>query len=161
MIEKENQLKISYLTWFRLNNKLRKIGMNVSESGAFLLGKIGDDKISEFICYTDLDPNTSNAGYIHFRSEYYVRLWDYCEYNKLSVLADVHTHPGFNTNQSESDKMHPMIIRKNHIALIIPNFAINKFPSLKGVGIYEYRGNFKWQKYNPDSQKVILTWFYL
>jgi proteasome lid subunit RPN8/RPN11 len=152
-------LTIPILLWIRLNNNLRKQGNGERESGAFLLGSLTESKVINFICYIELDKNSLDDRSIHFRSQYYTKLWDICNQRKLQVLADVHTHPSSNTNQSLIDKTHPMIIQNEHIALIIPHYAKKKFPSLKGVGIYEYKGDLVWEKYSSESNRVVLTIF--
>ena len=52
-------------------------------------------------------------------------LWDICKRRGLTVVADVHVHPG-GAGQSDSDRDHPMISRAGHIALILPDFAARR-----------------------------------
>ena len=153
----KEQLKIPITIWLKLNKAVRKHGANKRESGAFLLGKINSSKVSHFILYHELDPYSSDNGYIHFRSECYIKLWEICRTQHLTVIADVHTHPGQNTNQSEYHRMHPMIFRKKHIAMIIPHFARRIISTLSGVGVFEYLGDFQWKKYSSNSQRVKLA----
>ena len=150
------QIKIPFLLWFRLHIQLRKHGKNIRESGAFLLGNGVSGRVLDFVCYHELDPHSSDSGGIHFRSNNYIKLWELCRQKKVNVIADVHTHPGNNTNQSEYDRKHPMLLQKNHVAIILPNFAKNKIPQLKGIGIYEYQGDFIWKKYPIGSNKIVL-----
>ena len=154
---KTHNIKIPILLWQRLIRQLYKRGHKERESGAFLLGKRVDNKIRRFVCYDDLDPSSLEKGYINFSGEGYVPLWDYCNANNLSVLADVHTHPGGWTGQSDLDKSHPMIAQIGHIALILPKFATNKFQLLKGIGIHEYLGENKWQTWPYHSRKIRLV----
>ena len=154
-ITKMVKRRISYYLWFKLIKQLRKKGANRRESGAFLLGTVGQYKISEFICYDELDPNCLSNGMIEFDGSGYVPLWKYCEDNKLTVLADVHTHPNKWTGQSLLDQKYPMIKQRGHIALIVPEFAIHIFQFLNGVGIYEYLGNSEWK---TSTQGIKLTW---
>ena len=44
------------------------------------------------------------------------RLWDLCKRRSLTVVADVHTHPG-DSQQSRSDQAHPMVTRVGHIRI--------------------------------------------
>lgn len=140
-----HNLKISRFKWFFLVKELRRRGNNERESGAFLLGKVDNVIISDILYYDDLDPKSLDEGYIRFRGEGYVKLWEYCREKGLMVLADVHTHPGIWTGQSELDRTHPMIAQKGHIALIVPNYAKKLFQFLKGVGIFKYLGSHKWE----------------
>jgi len=152
-----SQIKISALTWYRLMRALRIRGNGVRESGAFLLGRQGTSKITDFICYDALDPHCLDTGIIQFDGSGYVPLWEHCERQSLQVLADTHTHPGSWTGQSELDQTNPMIVTKGHIALIIPTYAQNRMQGLKGVGIYEYLGAHKWRMWDPKDHAVTIT----
>ena len=66
----------------------------------------------------------------------------------MSVVADVHVHPG-GVGQSASDRNYPMISRAGHIAFILPDFA--RPPVRHGVvGIYRYLGDKRWHAV-PDA----------
>jgi len=149
--------KISYYLWLQLLYKLKVRGEGIKESGAFLLGAPEQNTVTEFICYDDLDPNCLSNGIIEFDGAGYVPLWDYCQKNKLTVLADIHTHPGTWTGQSVADQEHPMIKQKGHIALIVPNYAAKPLQLLKGVGVYEYKGNNCWDTLLTESG-LKLSW---
>jgi hypothetical protein len=45
--------------------------------------------------------------------------------------------------QSDSDRAHPMIATRGHIALILPTFAIPA-PCRAEIGIYRYQGSRTW-----------------
>lgn len=153
----EKRLKIPISMWLRLNKTLRGASAGKRESGAFLLGKADTSKVSFYIPYHLFDPISLEEGYIHFKGEGYINLWEICRRKQLTVIGDVHTHPGSNTNQSQLDRMHPMIFQKSHMALIIPNYAKRKLPTLQGIGIFEYQGDFIWKKYDTHSQRIKLT----
>jgi len=140
--------------WEKLIYELRKRGDGQRESGAFLLGKVDENRISGFVCYDDLDPHCLDHGIITFDGSGYVPLWQMCKEKGLTVLADVHTHPGEWVGQSRSDSNHPMIAQSGHIALILPEYAQAKNLRLKDAGIYEYRGNKKWKTINPKGGRV-------
>ena len=84
--------------------------------------KDGRARIVDFILYDDLDPHALDTGIVRFDGRYFGALWDICKRRGLSVVADVHVHPG-GSGQSASDREHPMISRAGHIALILPDFA--------------------------------------
>ncbi|MEP0986020.1 Mov34/MPN/PAD-1 family protein [Ekhidna sp.] len=126
--------------------ELKRLGNNTRESGAFLVGKKGSRKISSYLPYTMFDPNCLDSGIVRFSSNGQVRLSKYCREHNLTVLADVHTHPGSSTQQSYADKTHPMVNRKGHIAYIIPFYAKGMWPLFSGVSFYEYQGDFEWTK---------------
>lgn len=128
--------------------ELRRRGGGRRESGAFLLGtnEGGIRKIDRFIYYDDLDPHCLDQGYIVFDGAAYSPLWEICREAGLSVVADVHTHPGA-PFQSESDRRNPMVAVTGHVALIVPQFAKRVVESTE-LGIYEYKGEHRWQDHS-------------
>ena len=152
-----HELSCSWFFWQNLTAKLRERGRSASrESGAFLLGfrSQGRARIVEFILYDDLDPQALDTGIVHFDGRYFGALWDICKRRGLSVIADVHVHPG-GSGQSGSDQAHPMISRAGHIALILPNFARAPIePS--AIGIYRYLGNKRWHSVTPIARRTFL-----
>ncbi len=150
------ELKVSWMLWLRLLSELKRRGRGRRESGAFLLGKIGSRKVSEFICYDDLDPHALDTGIIDFDGAGYGPLWEKCQQKKLQVLADVHTHPSSWTGQSGSDRSYPMISQGGHLALIVPHYATRKCQTLKGVGIHEYLGDGQWRSGKKAVVKLTL-----
>jgi hypothetical protein len=153
----KTDLRISLLIWRKLMTQLKRRGNGDRESGAFLLGTVGGCKIKHFIPYDDLDPTALDTGIISFQGIGFVPLWNYCRRHKMQVLADVHTHGGKWTGQSETDRTNPMIETPGHIALIVPNFARGNRASLRGVGVYEYLGDHDWRTWSPKSGRVKLT----
>ena len=145
-----HELSCSWFLWRRLLSGLRKRGYNRSrESGAFLLGyrRNGRARIVDFILYDDLDPHCLETGIVHFNGCYFSDLWALCKARGLSVVADIHVHPG-GAGQSESDRMHPMISRAGHIALILPHFAATPLWR-SDIGIYRYQGSKEWWTVPP------------
>jgi hypothetical protein len=152
-----HELSCSWLLWQRLLAGLRARGRNASrESGAFLLGTRdgGRARIVDFVLYDDLDPHALDSGIVRFDGRHFGALWDLCKRRGLSVVADVHVHPG-GSYQSQSDRAHPMISRAGHIALILPDFA--KPPVRVGViGISRYLGNKNWQAIASSERRAFL-----
>lgn len=138
--------------------QLQKRGTGRHESGAFLLVETrAPRRVSRFICYDDLDETALDSGIVMFHASGFVRLWNICEKEKLRVVADIHTHPGGWTGQSESDRTHPMIAQVGHIALILPHFAQRTRRSLTGAGVYEYLGNHQWKTCAVKTAPVRIT----
>lgn len=152
-----DELRIPRIKWLQLLYELKCKGAGYRESGAFLLGKLGDRKVCHYICYDELDENAFSSGCIVLRKIAWIRLWDYCAKNKMHVLADVHTHPSQWTSQSHSDKHNPMVSQSGHIALIVPNYAKHWWRGLRGVGIHEYISNNSWNIWAEKSGKVKLV----
>jgi len=152
-----SKIKIPILLWLRLLKELKHRSMGKRESGAFLLGKVGAAKISCFICYDDLDPSALDTGIIAFHGTGFVPLWNFCERKNMRVLADIHTHPGCWTGQSEADRTNPMISQPGHIAMIVPHFAQRKLVTLDSVGVFRYLGNHRWTTQSPGLEIVKIT----
>jgi proteasome lid subunit RPN8/RPN11 len=87
-----------------------------------------------------------------FRAGAAEKRWhDICRARGLTVVADIHTHPG-GAWQSGSDRAHPIIARAGHLALIVPNFAA---PPVKrdALCIYRYGGGGQWQTVPPAQRR--------
>lgn len=152
---KPSKLTISIWLWMRLIRQLRRRGHGQRESGAFLLGRIGQGRITRFVCYDDLDPQALDTGIIMFHGHGFVPLWEICRRENMRVFADVHTHGDEWTGQSKADRTHPMVGQKGHVSLIVPHYATRNLVGFDGVGIYEYAGNHRWIA-RPDG-KLQLT----
>lgn len=148
---KTSSIQVPILLWRRLLRDLRHRGAGRGESGAFLFGVDGKQprRATTYVCYDDFDPNAYQRGAIAFHAEGYAALWSYCKDHKLEILADVHSHPGPDVRQSDIDQRHPMLPMTGHTGMIVPNYGSTSWWSLRGVGIYEYLGNFKWTAHSP------------
>jgi hypothetical protein len=154
-----SSIKIPMLVWRRLLRDLRKRGGGLRESGAFLLAKRGDNRVSRVLYYDALDEGALETGIITLHAIGFVRLWSICQNDNLKVLVDIHTHPSAWTGQSESDRTHPMIAQAGHFALILPNYAKRNRRPLGGASVYEYLGDHKWKSWPPKSGPVQITIF--
>lgn len=153
LLAPRHELSCSWLTWRRLLQDLQDRGRGVRESGAFLVGLTDDGgrrRIVDYLLYDDLDPHALDTGIIHLDGSHFGKLWDLCAQRNLTVVADVHTHPG-GSGQSQSDRAHPIIARSGHIALIVPNFAAAPV-DLSAVGMYRYGGGGRWQTVPPRQR---------
>ena len=103
---------------------LRSRAGGYCESGAFLLGTIdgGVRKIRRFLYYDDIDPTCFANGIVEFDGAKFGMVWQICRESQLTVVADVHVHPG-GCGQSSTDRHNPMIPEPGHLALILPDFA--------------------------------------
>lgn len=147
-------ISISIGLWFTLISGLKRRCNGDRESGGFLLGKTGKRRVSKIVFYDQFDKTVSESGIIQFKGA--SLLFEYLAQEKLEVLADIHTHPTYDTRQSNSDKKHPMVRIKGHIAIIAPNYAQNLFIMPKQCSIYEYLGNFDWKKLNNSKSTIHL-----
>src|SRR5262249_37200888 len=112
LLAPRHELSCSWLLWRRLIRGLRERGRGESrESGAFLLGfrgETGPAHIVDFVLYDDLDPHSLDTGIVRLDGRCFGELWALCRRLKLTVIADIHVHPG-GSAQSPSDKAYPMI----------------------------------------------------
>jgi hypothetical protein len=145
LLAPRHELSCSWWRWRRLLAGLRARGRGVRESGAFLLGTHDAAvrrHIVDFVLYDDLDPHALDTGIVRLDGRHFGKLWDMCEAHGLTMVADVHTHPG-GAAQSGSDRAHPIIARAGHLALIVPNFAVAPVVR-EALGIYRYGGGGQW-----------------
>ncbi len=150
----QHELSCSWFLWRRLKAKLRERGRHCSrESGAFLLGRRdgGTAHVVDFVLYDDLDPHALDSGIVRFNGRYFSDLWAICKTRGLTVVADVHVHPG-GAGQSDSDRDHPMISRAGHIALIFPRFVAGA-QARRDIGVYRYLGGKRWASVPPSERR--------
>jgi hypothetical protein len=95
--------------------------------------------------------NVESAAAANSRPQW---LWDICKRRGLSVVADVHVHPG-GAGQSASDREHPMISRAGHVALILPDFARPPVRT-EAVGVYRYLGDKRWHIVPAHMRRAFL-----
>jgi proteasome lid subunit RPN8/RPN11 len=97
-----------------------------------------------------------DTGIVVFRAIGFGPLWQLCRELGLSVVADVHTHPGV-ARQSDADRRHPMIATAGHIAVIVPNYA-KSAAGPPALGLYEYEGEHEWRDYSGHQER---NYFYI
>ena len=152
-----HELSCSWILWRRLIASLRERGHGHSrESGAFLLGYRHGTRvrITDFILYDDLDPHALDTGIVRLDGRFFGALWDACRRRGLGVVADIHVHPG-RSDQSQSDREHPMMARAGHFALILPDFARAPI-RVEEIGIYRYLGGKRWHTVPPALRRDVL-----
>lgn len=143
----DHVLACSTNLWRSLFEALVARGLGRRESGAFLLGTHGRRRqIRRFVLYDDLDLHCLDSGIVRFDGAGYGPLWAMCRETGLSVVADVHTHPG-GPYQSGADRTSPMIAKAGHLAIIVPNFAMGS-TSAQDLGLYRYRGQHEWDNWS-------------
>ena len=140
----EHRLSCASSTWMFIISELERRGGHRHEAGAFLLGIEKDvrKEVKSVVFYDDLDPDAYASGVCILHGDSFSKLWAHCREVGLTVVADVHTHPGLGF-QSDSDRTNPMVARAGHIALIVPDFA--RWPiHPHRFGVYEYCGQHEW-----------------
>ncbi|WP_425410079.1 hypothetical protein [Hyphococcus sp.] len=127
------------------------------ESGAFLLGRNAPEGriVEDVVYYDDLDPNAYSSGVVVLHADSFSRLWKLCGERRQTVVADIHVHPR-GAGQSRADRNNPMIARKGHLAIIVPDFA-DPPVSLQRIGFYQYLGQHQWRSFSGEQIERYLT----
>lgn len=140
----EHRLNCPTYLWRHVLMELHRRSERRHESGAFLLGheRQGRREASAVVFYEELDLRAYESGVCVLKADAFSKLWALCRANQLTVVADLHTHPG-SAFQSNADRTNPMVAQPGHIAVIVPDFAAPPV-SYERLGIYEYRGGHEW-----------------
>jgi proteasome lid subunit RPN8/RPN11 len=157
----EYRINCSSRRWRWIVSELERRGGRQHEAGVFLLGfEHGKRReVTEAVFYDDLDPDAYASGVCVLQGDAFAKLWAMCRKKQLTVVADVHTHPGA-AFQSMSDKTNPMVARAGHVAIIVPNFAAGPLRAHQ-LGIYEYRGNHEWiDRTHPKTRRFFYSGFW-
>lgn len=148
--------------WRWVISELARRGEASHEAGVFLLGRErrpGRFEVADVVFYDDLDPGAYSSGVCILHGPAFAKLWALCREQKLTVVADVHTHPGA-AFQSDSDRTNPMVARSGHVAIIVPRFAV-RIPHPAELGVYEYCGNHRWiDRTHPKTRSFFYTGFW-
>lgn len=137
--------------WQAVLCELDRRGEGIHEAGAFLLGeeRRGRLEVRSAIFYDELDPRAYATGVCVLHADAFAKLWAVCRDRRLTVVADVHTHPG-RAWQSITDRANPMVARSGHLAIIVPNFARQPVSHTE-LGIYEYCGAHRWTDHGGNA----------
>ena len=80
------------------------------------------------------------------------QLFEMLRDKKLSIIADLHTHPGTWVGLSEVDMSHPLEYRIGIIMAVIPYYAAVPI-EIENIGVHEYCGNGRWRQLLPQEVK--------
>lgn len=151
LLRRDRGIRITPARWAGLIAELDRRGERRHEAGAFLLGEREGDlrTVTDIVFYDHLDPAAYSTGVCVLHAPAFATLWATCRACGLTVVGDIHTHPG-SAFQSEADRTNPMVAREGHIAIIVPNYATGS-PPRSSLGIFEYRGNHAWTNHSGRS----------
>lgn len=144
--------------WSALMDDLRQRGRGRRESGAFLLAETdrGDRVVRAWLPYDVLASESLAYAYVRLESDAFSRLWAWCAEHRAEVVADVHTHPS-GPRQSVSDRAHPMLALRGHVALIVPWFA-QRNPQPFDCSFNVYLGDRRWMSFmRKDAENLIVA----
>lgn len=161
LLAPEHRITCNARRWRQIVRELERRGRHQHEAGAFLLGREanGTREVTDTIFYDDLDANAYSSGVCILHGDAFAKLWAECRKRKLTVVADVHTHGGA-AFQSSSDKANPMVARRGHIAIIVPDFAAWPIAPTR-LGIFEYQGQHDWtDRTHPKTRNFLYTGFW-
>ncbi len=153
-------LRMRRRDWDAMIRELGRRGHGVRESGAFLLADRDGElrTVTRIVYLDDLDPNCLTGG-IEFDGLAYSKLWDLCDQEQQLVIGDVHTHGGRDVRQSSTDADNPMIARRGHVALIVPNLSLGSVDAGHvGVHLYDGRGWQSWTGAEARRKLLIGRW---
>ncbi len=150
LLAPEHGLSCPRKLWWSLLAELDRRGERRHEAGAFLLGfqRGKRREVTDVVFYDELDPHAYASGVCILHAPAFARLWALCRERDLTVVGDVHTHPGV-AFQSESDRTNPMVARDGHVAIIVPDFAVAPVDP-RQLGVFEYRGDHQWFDRSPQ-----------
>jgi proteasome lid subunit RPN8/RPN11 len=156
LLRRNGGIRIDPDCWRGLLAELDRRGERRHEAGAFLLGtREGDVRdVRNVVFYDDLDPDAYRSGVCILHAPAFAALWSTCRARGLTVVGDVHTHPG-GAFQSEADRTNPMVAREGHVAIIVPNYAAGR-PAKARLGIFEYRGDHVWTDHSGAGARRFL-----
>ena len=146
-----HQLSCPRGLWLHVLKELDRRGKRRHEAGVFLLGveRNGRREVHNVVFYDDLDSRAYYSGVCILDGTAFAKLWALCRSRAFTVVADVHTHGG-RAFQSEADRTNPMVARRGHIAMIIPNFAAPPVERHQ-MGVFEYRGQHTWTEWTLQT----------
>jgi proteasome lid subunit RPN8/RPN11 len=151
-------LEVPARLYERLMHDLAASGRGVKESGAFLLGTNDGRirKVYSYLLYEAVAPvSSSEHDYVALTAQEMAAAWDHCYRVGLEVVADVHTHP-LGPSQSLSDRAHPMVSVAGHVALIVPQFAMQD-PTPADLGVHVFHGNGRWTSFFGEQARVAIA----
>lgn len=156
LLRRDRGIRVAPRRWRGLITDLDRRGGRRHEAGAFLLGDCAGDlrTVTDVVFYDELDPHAYDSGVCVLRAPSFASLWGICRARGLTVVGDIHTHPG-GAFQSEADRTNPMVARAGHIAIIVPNFATGS-PDASELGIFEYRGDHSWTDHTGPAARRFL-----
>ena len=142
--------------WLHCMKELQARSHGRHESGCFILGTVDRHKrhAQHCVLYDELDPHAYASGVCILQGDSFTRLWEICRAEKLTVIADIHTHPAA-AFQSEADRTNPMIARAGHLAIIVPDFAFGWIWRHR-LGLFHYEGDHRWTNLSGWQSRSVL-----
>lgn len=147
-------LSIPSELWRRTWTRLRAHGDGQREAACIWAGDSSDheERVTDVIFLDDLPGVEAFALQHRTTRKATGALFAMLHDKKLSIIADVHTHPQDWVDLSWIDKAHPIEYRPGLTAIVLPNYAVG-VPSLETVGIHIYLGDGQWRQLDREQAK--------
>lgn len=156
-VARRSRVRISSDEWRALVAELGRRGRGDRESGAFLLAPRQGHRartVAQVVYFDDVDPESLTGG-ITMHSSGFEALWAICSEQNLRVIGDVHTHPSAWVDQSGTDRDNPMIATAGHVAIIVPNLALQPITAAD-CGVHVYHGAHRWTNtFNNGAARLL------
>jgi proteasome lid subunit RPN8/RPN11 len=141
-------LELWTTTWYGLQR--RSAGEN--EAACVWLGTRSPhlERALEVVYLDDL-PGTVGRRLQHRTSRQAVDMMlELARTKRMSIVGDLHTHPGEWVDLSEVDREHPIEYRVGLLALVIPSFGRGG-ADLTRTGVHEYAGAGRWNTFESHD----------
>ncbi len=151
---REKPLFVPLELWQRTWLGLRARGDGQREAACVWAGESSDreERVSEVIFLDDL-PGVESFALQHRTTRTATAvLFEQLREKRLSIVADLHTHPEEWVDLSWVDKAHPIEYRPGLTALVLPGYATGA-PSLDETGVHIYLGDGQWRRLRESQAK--------
>lgn len=133
--------------WQHTWSGLRTRGEGAREAACVWAGSCSEreELVSEVVFLDDF-PGVKSFALQHQTSRTATdALFEGLRVKRLSIIADVHTHPEDWVDLSWVDKAHPIEYRPGLSALVLPYYATS-IPAIATTGIHIYLGDGRWKR---------------
>jgi hypothetical protein len=99
---------------------------------------------------------TTEYGGVHVSPEQAGVLYQNCSERGLTLLAQMHSHPGsaFHSSIDERSPHSPVI---GFVSIVVPNFAIQLPTDVSGWAVYEQTEYERWRKWKPTENEARIS----
>jgi len=123
---------------------LRKRGYRKQEGLVLWAGAASRDAEEAYVVSYIIPIRGHWGGGVSLDSKFLLRLSEELEKRDLSLVAQIHSHPG-NFGHSLGDEERGTSYRIGFVSIVVPYFALKEVQDLSACYVYEYEGNWKWR----------------
>lgn len=146
---------VSLQLWTSTWNGLQERCAGGNEAACVWLGSRDSDAERALeVVYLDDLPGTVGYRLQHRTSRVAVSMMlELARDKKMSIVADLHTHPSDWVDLSEVDRANPIEYRIGLLALVLPSCALG-LADIGRTGVHEYTGSGNWKTFGPDEHAM-------